>query len=53
MENNRYIHGDYTPGYYKTLITVASFFARNEEATSIFKKCNDSKDMQDVIYYYY
>ena len=49
METNRYVHGDYTAGYYKTIITAASFFARNEAAADIFKNCNDRKDMQDVI----
>ena len=53
METNRYVHGDYTAGYCKTIITAASFFARNEVAADIFKNCNDRKDMQDVIYYYY
>ena len=48
MVKNRYAHGDYTEGYYKTLISAASFFARNTEAARIFKQCNDDKKLQDV-----
>ena len=48
MAKNRYFHGDYTEGYYKTLISAASFFARNEEASRIFKQCNDDKKLQEV-----
>ena len=36
MERNRYAHGDYAKGYYKTLISAASYFALNEEAYNIF-----------------
>lgn len=49
MERNRYAHGDYAKGYYKTLISAASYFALSEEAYDIFKKCNDDKDTQEVI----
>ena len=52
MVKNRYAHGDYTEGYYKTLISAASFFARNTEAAEIFKQCNDDKKLQDVKYYF-
>ena len=32
----RYAHGDYAKGYYKTLISAASYFALSEEAYDIF-----------------
>jgi hypothetical protein len=43
MVKNIYFNGDY-----KTLISAASFFARNEESSRIFKQCNDDKKLQEV-----
>ena len=53
MKKHRYYHEDISKNYFKTLITCASFFARNKEAADIFKNSNDDEDTQDVIYYYF
>lgn len=44
-----YSYGKYAEGYFKTLITTASFFGRNKEAAQIFKETNENSKLQNVI----
>ena len=48
MKSNGYYLGDYSDIYYKTLICTASFFAMNDEASVIFKDCNENENQQNV-----
>jgi hypothetical protein len=52
MDKNGYSSGRYSPSYYRTLVTIASYFARNEEASTILKESNESKNIQNVNLYF-
>jgi hypothetical protein len=49
MELHSYYNGESAKIYYRTMISVASLFARDNNAAVLFKQCNDTTDLQNVI----